>query len=57
MSEPTVTDLAGAILDGTPVDWPTAESTANEIERSLSQPATRKDARLRDVFKAYKAAA
>jgi DNA-binding GntR family transcriptional regulator len=29
----------------------------NEIERSLSQPATRKDARLRDVFKAYKAAA
>ena len=34
MSEPTVTDLAGAILDGTPVDWPTAQST-NEIERSL----------------------
>jgi serine/threonine protein kinase len=35
VSEPTVTDLAGAILDGTPVDWPTAQSTANEIERSL----------------------
>jgi len=35
VSEPTVTDLAGAILDGTPVDWPTAQSTANEIERPL----------------------
>jgi len=35
VSEPTVTDLAGAILDGTPVDWPTAQSTANEIESSL----------------------
>ena len=29
----------------------------NEIERSLSQPALRKEARLRDVFKSYKAAA
>jgi DNA-binding GntR family transcriptional regulator len=29
----------------------------NEIERSLSQPAARKDAKLRDVFGAYKAAA
>ena len=29
----------------------------NEIERSLSQPALRKEAKLRDVFKAYKAAA
>ena len=29
----------------------------NEIERSLSQPTLRKEAKLRDVFKAYKAAA
>jgi len=29
----------------------------NEIERSLSQPALRKEAKLRDVFKAYKTAA
>ena len=28
----------------------------NEIERSLSQPASRREAALRDVFKAYKAA-
>ena len=34
-SEPTVADLAAAILDGTPVDWRTVQSTANETERQL----------------------
>ncbi|MEN3336756.1 MAG: hypothetical protein V7647_432 [Acidobacteriota bacterium] len=30
-----VADIAGAILDGTPVDWHTAHATANETERQL----------------------
>ena len=34
-SEPGAADLAGAILDGTPIDWPTAESTAHATERPL----------------------
>jgi len=33
--EAEVRDLAGAILDGTPIDWRTAESTAHETERAL----------------------
>jgi serine/threonine protein kinase len=32
-SERIVSDLARAILDGTPVDWPAVESTAHESER------------------------
>jgi len=35
--EGLVTDVAGAILDGAPVDWLSAESTADEIERPLIQ--------------------
>jgi serine/threonine protein kinase len=35
VSEPTVTDLAAAILDGTPLEWPTARSTTSHTERSL----------------------
>ena len=34
-SERMVSDLARAILDGTPVDWPAVESTAHESERPL----------------------
>ena len=34
-TDPSVTDLAGAILDGAPVDWRTVQSTANETERPL----------------------
>ncbi len=34
-SEPGVADLAGAILDGTPIDWHTAESTAHATDRPL----------------------
>ncbi len=32
-SEEPFAELAGAILDGTAVDWPSAESTAGEVER------------------------
>jgi hypothetical protein len=34
-NEPTLDDLAGAILDGTSVDWATAQSVANDTERPL----------------------
>jgi serine/threonine protein kinase/tetratricopeptide (TPR) repeat protein len=34
-SEPTLDELAGAILDGTSVDWRTIQSTAGESERPL----------------------
>ncbi len=34
-SEPRLDELAGAILDGTSVDWRTIHSTAGETERSL----------------------
>ena len=34
-SEADIVDLAGAILDGTPVDWGTVESIAGEGERPL----------------------
>jgi serine/threonine protein kinase/tetratricopeptide (TPR) repeat protein len=34
-SEPSLDELAGAILDGTSVDWRTIQSTASETERSL----------------------
>ncbi len=34
-SEPTLSELAGAILDGTSVDWAMVQSTATEIERPL----------------------
>ena len=34
-SERIVSDLARAILDGAPVDWPAVESTAHESERPL----------------------
>jgi eukaryotic-like serine/threonine-protein kinase len=35
VSERVVSDLARAILDGTPVDWRRVESTANETERPI----------------------
>jgi serine/threonine protein kinase/tetratricopeptide (TPR) repeat protein len=35
VSERIVSDLARAILDGTPVDWRAVESTANETERPI----------------------
>ena len=34
-NEPTLDELAGAILDGTSVDWRTVHSIANETERPL----------------------
>ena len=34
-SERIVSDLARAILDGTPVDWRAVESTAHETERPI----------------------
>jgi len=34
-NEPTLDDLAGAILDGRSVDWPTVQSIASETERTL----------------------
>jgi eukaryotic-like serine/threonine-protein kinase len=34
-SERLIADLAGAILDGTPIDWSTAESNVDDIERPL----------------------
>jgi eukaryotic-like serine/threonine-protein kinase len=34
-SEARVTELAGAVLDGTPIDWTSAEATAGEVERPL----------------------
>ena len=34
-SEPSLDELAGAILDGTSVDWRAIQSTASETERSL----------------------
>jgi serine/threonine-protein kinase len=36
--EPLIDDLAGAILDGSPIDWASAESSADEGERSLLDP-------------------
>lgn len=36
--EGLLTDLADAILDGRPIDWGSAESRANELERSLLDP-------------------
>lgn len=35
MSEALVAELAGAVLDGTPVDWAAAESRADEADRPL----------------------
>ncbi len=34
-NERTLDELAGAILDGTSVDWRTVQSIANETERPL----------------------
>ena len=34
-SEPTVADVAAAILDGTAIDWATVQSTTTEAERRL----------------------
>jgi len=34
-SRPALDDLAGAILDGTSVDWPTVDASAKESERQL----------------------
>jgi TolB-like protein/predicted Zn-dependent protease len=34
-NEPTLDELAGAILDGTAVDWPAVQSSTNETERPL----------------------
>ncbi len=34
-SEGLLADLAGAILDGTPIDWPSAESSADESHRPV----------------------
>ena len=34
-SEGLVPDLAGAVLDGTPIDWPAVESSADEANRPL----------------------
>ena len=34
-NEPALADLAGAILDGTPVDWASAQSSADEADRPL----------------------
>ena len=34
-SEGLVPDLAGAVLDGTPIDWAAAESSADESNRPL----------------------
>ena len=36
--EGLLADLAGAILDGSPIDWASAESSADEIERPLLDP-------------------
>jgi eukaryotic-like serine/threonine-protein kinase len=36
--ERLIDDLAGAILDGSPIDWASAESSADEIERPLLDP-------------------
>jgi len=36
--EGLLTDLAGAILDGSPIDWASAESSADEMERALLDP-------------------
>jgi serine/threonine-protein kinase len=38
MREELLADLAGAILDGSPIDWASAESSADEIERPLLDP-------------------
>ena len=38
VSEGLVADLAGAILDGDPIDWASAESAADELERQLLDP-------------------
>ena len=35
MSERLVPDLAGAVLDGTPIVWASAESSADEASRPL----------------------
>jgi TolB-like protein len=35
VSEGCVAELAGAVLDGTPIDWAAAESTADESDRPL----------------------
>ena len=34
-SEGLLADSAGAILDGTPIDWDAAESSADDSERPL----------------------
>ena len=36
--EGLLADLAGAILDGAPIDWASAESGADELERPLLDP-------------------
>ena len=33
-----LTEVAGAILDGAPIDWVAAESSADEAERELLAP-------------------
>jgi eukaryotic-like serine/threonine-protein kinase len=38
VSEGLLADLAGAILDGSPVDWASANSSADEVERPLLGP-------------------
>lgn len=35
VSEGLVAELAGAVLDGTPIDWAAAESSADEADRAL----------------------
>ena len=37
-SSRVVADVAGAILDGTPIDWASAESSADDLERALLDP-------------------
>ncbi len=36
-NESLVAELAGAVLDGTPIDWAAAASSADEAERTLIQ--------------------
>jgi serine/threonine-protein kinase len=50
-SEPRLDDLAGAILDGTAVDWQTIEASATESERPLLEE-LRVLARLAEVHRA-----
>ena len=35
LSEALVAELAGAMLDGNPIDWAAAESSADETDRAL----------------------